>query len=45
MVLTTAGRMDEARDAYGRALERFERKGVVPAPSAFEGRLASLVGR
>ena len=36
MVLAAAGRMEEAQEAYDRALERFERKGVVPAVGAFE---------
>ena len=45
MVLTTAGRMDEARDAYGRALERFERKGVVPAAERVRARIAELLGQ
>ena len=45
MVLANAGRLEEARAAFGRSLERFERKGVVPAVVRVRGRLASLVGR
>jgi len=45
MVLANAGRLEEARVAFGRSLERFERKGVVPAVNRVRGRLASLVGR
>ena len=44
MVLTAAGRMDEAREAYGRALERFERKGVVPAIQGVRTKIAELLG-
>jgi class 3 adenylate cyclase/tetratricopeptide (TPR) repeat protein len=44
-VLANAGRLEEARAAFGRSLERFERKGVVPAVDRVQGRLASLVGR
>jgi predicted negative regulator of RcsB-dependent stress response len=44
MVLAAAGRTDEAREAYGRALERFERKGVVPAAESVRARIAELLG-
>ena len=44
MVLANAGRLEEARAAFGRSLERFERKGVVPAVERVRGRLASLLG-
>ena len=44
MVLAAAGRFDEARKAYGRALERFERKGVIPAVHRVRGRSAALEG-
>ena len=40
MVLTAAGRTDEAQEAYDRALERFERKGVVPAVERVRARIA-----
>ena len=44
MVLAAAGRTDEAREAYGRALERLERKGVVPAVERVRARIAELLG-
>ena len=44
MVLTAAGRTDEAREAYDRALERFERKGVVPAVERVRARIGELLG-
>ena len=44
MVLTAAGRTDEAREAYDRALERFERKGVVPAVERVRARIDELLG-
>ena len=44
MVLTAAGRTDEAREAYARALERLERKGVVPAVERVRARIAELLG-
>jgi hypothetical protein len=45
MVLTAAGRPAEAREAYDRALERFERKGVVPAVERVRARIAGLLGQ
>jgi tetratricopeptide (TPR) repeat protein len=45
MVLAAAGRMDEAQEAYDRALERFERKGVVPAAERVRARIAELLGQ
>ncbi|HEY2966667.1 MAG TPA: adenylate/guanylate cyclase domain-containing protein [Actinomycetota bacterium] len=44
MVLTAAGRTDEALEAYTRALDRFERKGVVPAAARVRARIAELLG-
>ncbi|MEX1262881.1 MAG: hypothetical protein WEE66_02930, partial [Actinomycetota bacterium] len=41
-VLDAAGRHDEARAAFGEALERFERKGDRPCAERVGGRLASL---
>ncbi len=43
-VLTAAGRMDQAREAYSRALERFERKGVAPSVVRVRARIAELLG-
>jgi predicted negative regulator of RcsB-dependent stress response len=45
MVLTAAGRTDEAQETYDRALERFERKGVVPAIQRVRARVAELLGQ
>jgi tetratricopeptide (TPR) repeat protein len=42
IALAAAGRLDEARAAYGAALELFERKGVVPAIARIRERLAAL---
>jgi len=44
MVLAAAGRTDEAIAAYGVALERFERKGAVPAAARTRTRIAELLG-
>ena len=44
MVLAAAGRTDDARAAFERSIERFERKGVVPAVKRVRGRLAGLSG-
>jgi tetratricopeptide (TPR) repeat protein len=44
IVLTAAGRTDEALEAYTRALDRFERKGVVPAVERVRARIAELLG-
>ena len=45
MVLAAAGRTDEAQEAYDRALERFERKGVVPAAERVRARITELLGQ
>jgi tetratricopeptide (TPR) repeat protein len=45
LVLTAAGRTDEAGEAYDRALERFERKGVVPGAERVRARIAELLGQ
>jgi hypothetical protein len=39
-----AGRSDEAGEAFGRALERLERKGVVSAVGRVRARIAELLG-
>ena len=44
MVLAAAGRRDEAGEAFGRALERLERKGVVSAVERVRSRRAELLG-
>jgi tetratricopeptide (TPR) repeat protein len=44
MVLAAAARTDEALEAYGRAIERLERKGVVPAVERVRARIAELLG-
>jgi tetratricopeptide (TPR) repeat protein len=44
MVLAAAGRTDEAIAAHGVALERFERKGAVPAAARTRTRIAALLG-
>jgi tetratricopeptide (TPR) repeat protein len=44
MVLAAAGRTDEAQEAYGRALERLERKGVSPAAERVRARITELLG-
>jgi class 3 adenylate cyclase/tetratricopeptide (TPR) repeat protein len=44
-VLAAAGRTGKARAALVRSIERFERKGVVPAVARVRERLASLLGR
>jgi class 3 adenylate cyclase/tetratricopeptide (TPR) repeat protein len=44
MVLAAAGRTDEAIAAYGVAVERFERKGAVPAAARTRTRIAALLG-
>ena len=44
MVLAAAERTDEALEAYGRAIERLERKGVVPAVERFRARIDELLG-
>jgi tetratricopeptide (TPR) repeat protein len=44
MVLAAAGRTDEAIAAHGVALERFERKGAVPAAARTRTRIAELLG-
>jgi hypothetical protein len=36
--------MEEAQEAYDRALERFERKGIVPAVGRVRARIAALLG-
>ena len=41
-ILLTAGRMPEARDAFGEALERYERKGTVPWADRVRSRLDAL---
>jgi predicted negative regulator of RcsB-dependent stress response len=42
MALASAGRKDEARIAFGRALEHFQRKGVIPATERVRRRLSSM---
>jgi predicted negative regulator of RcsB-dependent stress response len=44
IVLAAAGRTDVARAAFERAIDRFERKGVVPAVARVGGRLQQLLG-
>ena len=44
MVLAAAGRTDEALEAYGRATERLERKGIVPAVERVRARITELLG-
>jgi class 3 adenylate cyclase/predicted negative regulator of RcsB-dependent stress response len=44
IVLGAAGRTDVARAAFERAIDRFERKGVVPAVARVGGRLEQLMG-
>jgi len=44
MVLAAAGRTDEAIAAYGVALERYERKGALPAAARTRTRIAELLG-
>jgi predicted negative regulator of RcsB-dependent stress response len=44
MVLTAAGRTHEALEAYTRALDRFDRKGVVPAAARVRARIVELLG-
>jgi hypothetical protein len=44
MVFTAPGRTDEALEAYTRALDRFDRKGVVPAAARVQARIAELLG-
>jgi class 3 adenylate cyclase/tetratricopeptide (TPR) repeat protein len=44
MVLAAAGRTDEARAALERSIERFVRKGVVPAVERVRGRSAAFEG-
>jgi class 3 adenylate cyclase/tetratricopeptide (TPR) repeat protein len=44
MVLANAGRLEDAREAFGSALGRFERKGIVPAVNRVRGRLSSVEG-
>ncbi|MEX2547388.1 MAG: adenylate/guanylate cyclase domain-containing protein [Chloroflexota bacterium] len=43
-VLVTAGRMQEARDAFGRALENFEAKGATAHVDQTRKRLAEIAG-
>jgi predicted ATPase/class 3 adenylate cyclase len=45
MVLAAAGRTDEAHAAFEASIERFERKGVVPAVGRVRRRLTSLEGQ
>jgi class 3 adenylate cyclase/tetratricopeptide (TPR) repeat protein len=45
LVLLAAGRSDDARAAYGEALDRFERKGNVVAAARVRDRLAALPAR
>ena len=42
IVLAAAGRLEDARAAYGTAIELFERKGVVPAIARVRERIAAL---
>jgi class 3 adenylate cyclase len=44
MVLAAAGRTEDARRAYARSIERFERKGVAPAVERVRGRSAAPAG-
>jgi len=44
-ILAAAGRTDEAAEAFGRALERLERKGVVPAVERVRALIAELLGQ
>ncbi len=44
-VLVTAGRMNEARDAFGRALENFEAKGATAHVDQTRKRLAEIEGQ
>ena len=44
-VLATAGRLADARDAFGDALATYERKGIIPFVARTRGRLASLDDR
>jgi class 3 adenylate cyclase/tetratricopeptide (TPR) repeat protein len=45
IVLSGAGRTDEAAEAFERARERFERKGAVPAVERVRARIAELLGQ
>jgi hypothetical protein len=45
IVLAAASRDMEARDAFARAIERFERKGVIPSVERVRNRLTGLDGR
>jgi tetratricopeptide (TPR) repeat protein len=45
IVLSGAGRTDEAAEAFERARERFERKGAVPAVERVRARIAQLLGQ
>ncbi len=41
-VLAAAGRLDEARRTYGDALDRYDRKGVLPSIERLRNRIAAL---